>query len=210
MNVLCWGRFVANLECVLCLSKIVIVQPVQSNVKTWLCITPLQFVNPSLSWMSCCKFYGTDGEQVILWMSWCNFVTWSMVAKEFHCTGIPFGRGGLGEMVGWAPPVARIEVMVKQSEFKSPLPQSELNSFSTRLGATRLREEFNLPLSSSHRCHPLFALTGFVAQSFFLFPVRALAQGSLCEWHPSGRGGLGEMVGRALFRFPIEVMRKYE
>ena len=41
-----------------------------------------------------------------------------------------------------------------QSEFKSPLPRSELNSLPTRLGATRLREEFNLPQSSSHRCHP--------------------------------------------------------
>ena len=53
-----------------------------------------------------------------------------------------------------------------QSEFKSPLPRSELNSLLTRLGATRLREEFNLPQSSSHRYHPLLALTGFVAQSF--------------------------------------------
>ena len=31
------------------------------------------------------------------------------------CAGTPSGRGGLGEMVGCAPQVSRIEVMVKKA-----------------------------------------------------------------------------------------------
>ena len=45
----------------------------------------------------------------------------------------------------------------------------------------------------------------YVSQSF---PGQAEEPGfSLCE-APSGRGGLGEMDGRALFQFAIEVMGK--
>ena len=41
-----------------------------------------------------------------------------------------------------------------------------------------------------------------------IFPGQALTLVfSLC-WAPSGRRGLGEMDGCALFQFPIEVMRK--
>ena len=59
--------------------------------------------------------------------------------------------------------------------------------------------------------HVWFACMNWIAihrAVFTLFPVRLRSQGSRCVGTPSGRGGLGEMVGCALLQVGIEVMRK--